>query len=327
MTKALAIFEFGDPESYQLVELPKKELKSDQIRIEVKAAGISFIDMLVAKGGYQSKPSLPYFPGHEFSGIVMETGSAVTNVQVGDRIFAGTPGAAYAEEAVIPVHAAIKFPDQMSFEAAAAFNVSYTTGYYALVQRGQIKTGETILILGAGGAVGIAAIQLGTVFGCKVVAATSSPGRSDFLIKCGADHVVDITVEDFRDQVKNLTDGLGIDIVYDPVGGDYTELAFRALAWKGRHLVIGYAAGNIPKLPVNLSLLKGASLVGVDTRQFAEKEPDQAAENMAALVKLAAEEKIDPPIAKTFPLEDFKAAFDLFESGKQNGRIVLTMNR
>lgn len=331
MAKAFAIFEYGDPESYRLVDLPERQLNPNEVRIEIKAAGVSFIDMLVAKGGYQRKPKLPYFPGHEFSGIVAEIGSDVSNLQLGDRILArangGTYGGAYAEEAIIPALSAVKIPDQMSFEAAATFLVSYTAGYYALVQRGDIKPDETILVLGASGAVGIAAIQLGKAFGAQVIAATSSPKKADFLIRCGADHVVDIKAEDFRDSVKQMTDGRGVDIVYDPVGGDYTERAFRSLAWKGRHLIIGYAEGSIPKLPVNLSLLKGAALVGVDARQFGEYEREQADENIAALIKLVVEGKIDPPIAKTFGLDSCKEAFDFFESGKQLGRVALTMNQ
>lgn len=327
LAKAFAIFEFGDPESYRLVDLPVRQLKPNEVRIEIKAAGVSFIDMLVAKGGYQRKPKLPYFPGHEFSGVVAEIGSDVSNLQPGDRILASANGGAYAEEAIIPALSALKIPGQMSFEAAATFLVSYTTGYYALVQRGDIKPEETILVLGASGAVGIAAIQLGKIFGAQVIAATSSPKKADFLIRCGADHVVDIKAEGFRDSVKQMTDGRGVDIVYDPVGGDYTERAFRSLAWKGRHLVIGYAEGSIPKLPVNLSLLKGAALVGVDARQFGEYEREQAAENIAALIKLVVEGKIDPPIAKTFGLDGCKEAFDFFESGTQLGRVVLTISQ
>jgi NADPH2:quinone reductase len=228
--------------------------------------------------------------------------------------------------AIVPASGPLKLPDAMSFDEASVFRVSYATAYYALVQRGELKAGETVLVLGAGGAVGVAAIQVAKALGARVIGAASSEAKRALALRAGADAAVDNRAADYRDRLKALTDNKGVDVVVDPVGGPATEPAFRALAWKGRHLVIGFAAGEIPKLPVNLALLKGADLRGVDIRQFGIFEPEQSAKNVDAVVELHARGLLRPQIARTYPFEQFAEAMQAAASGEVAGRIILEVS-
>lgn len=322
--KAVMVTEYGPPEGFECRDTPGPEFAADEILIDVRAAGISFVDLLVAQGKYQVRPPLPYVPGTEFAGIVADVGRDVRGLVKGDRVVAGAMGGAYADQCAVPAAMAVKMPDSMSFEHGSVFRVSYNTAYHALVQRAVIRPGETVLVLGAGGAIGTACVQVARSLGARVIGSASTMAKRDLARACGADDVIDSGAGDWRDQVKALTGNRGVDCVADPVGGEATERAFRALAWKGRHLVIGYAAGSIPKLPVNLALLKGASLVGVDVRQFGIFEPDLYRQNLMRLFDLYGEGMVTPPVFATHPLNDFEAAMNSVINGTATGRVLLT---
>jgi NADPH2:quinone reductase len=295
------------------------------LRVAIKAAGVSFVDVLVAAGRYQLQPKLPFVPGSEFSGVVEAVGEGVDNARIGERVCATVFGKAFGEAACVPAVACRAIPDAMSFEQAAVFQVSYATAYHALVQRARLQPGETLLVLGAAGAVGYAAVQIGKVLGARVIGSASTGEKRDIVLAAGADEVMDARAEDWRAALKATNSGRPVDVVLDPVGGAATELAFRSLAWGGRHLVIGFP-GGIAKLPTNLALLKGAALIGVDIRQMGEKQPELAAANMESLFALYEQGKVRPGIAGLYPLRDFVRAMELVESGTTAGRIVLTMN-
>jgi NADPH:quinone reductase len=317
---------FGPPEAYELRETPARALDPRQVRVAIKAAGISYVDVLTAEGRYQVKPPLPFIPGSEAAGVISEIGSEVSGFAVGDRVSASGWGGLFAEEAVLPARGVRNIPDALSFAEAAVFPVSYATAWHALVDRGQLRVGETLLVLGAGGATGYAAVQVGKHLGARVIASASSEAKRALALAGGADAVVDARAENWRDQIKVANRGKGIDVVFDPVGGEATDPAFRSLGWNGRHLVVGFP-GGIAALRTNLPLLKGASLVGVDIRQFGEFEPDKADTNRDETFQLAAEGILRPHIAQTYPLEQFREALTAAAEGKQAGRIVLLMDQ
>jgi len=324
--RSVVVDAFGEPETFTLKENDPGLPGPGKVRMRIHAAGVSYVDVLVAQGLYQLKPSLPFIPGSEFSGVIEAVGDGVDPARVGQRVMASGMGAAFGEAAVIPAKLALPIPDSMDFPTAAIFRVSYATVYHALVQRATLKAGETVLVLGAGGAVGYAAIEVAKALGARVIASASSQDKRDLALRGGADAAVDSGSQTWRDDVKAANGGKPVDVVVDPVGGDATEPAFRSLAWNGRHLVIGFAGGYIPKLPANLALLKGAALIGVDIRQFGEYEPEKASENLAALLDIHGQGKLHPPIARTYPLEQFAAAMADAKGGKLAGRVVLTMN-
>ncbi len=295
------------------------------VRIGVRAAGISYVDVLVSRGEYQIKPPLPFIPGSEFAGVVEAVGDSVGDLAPGNRVMSSGFGVAFAEAAIVPAKLVRAIPDAMGFAEAACFRVSYATAYHALVQQGQLKPGEKVLVLGAGGAVGQAAIQVTKALGGIVIGSASSAEKRALALSAGADHVVDSRSPDWRDAVKAACGGERTDIVVDPVGGEATEAAFRTLGWAGRHLVIGFVAG-IARLPTNLALLKGAHLIGVDIRQFGEKHPDIAERNLGALFDLYRQGRLVPHIAKRYPIADFAEAMDEAFAGQTAGRIVLEMN-
>jgi len=321
--KAVIAHEFGPPESMNLEETPTPEPGPGEVRIAIRAAGVNFVDVLTAAGGYQVKPALPFIPGTEFAGVIDAIGEGVTGRKVGDRVSGSGFGGGYAEYAIRAAASTSPIPDTMNFVDGATFRVSSSTSYYALVQRAQLQPGETVLVLGAAGAVGLAAIQIAKALGARVIATASNEAKRQLARESGADQAIDNAAADWRDQIKALTGGKGVDVVVDPVGGDATERAFRSLAWKGRHLVIGFAAGAIPRLPTNLALLKGAQLVGVDIRQFGIFEPETSAANQQAVLKLHAEGKLWPVITERLPLTDFRDAMQRTASGAVAGRIVL----
>jgi NADPH:quinone reductase len=324
--RVVAAHAFGPPEAYAIEEWPDPEPGPGQVRIAVRRAGISFVDVLSARGGYQLDYPLPFVPGSEYSGVVDAVGEGVTTLKVGDRVAASGMGGSMRELAVASEAAAFRLPDGMSFDVASVFRVSYATARYALVLRGELKPGETVLVLGAGGAIGVAAIQVAKALGARVIGAASTEEKRALALEAGADHVVDHRASDYRDRLKQLTDNKGVDLVIDPVGGPATEPAFRSLGWKGRHMVIGFAAGEIPKLPVNLALLKGADLRGVDIRQFGIREPEESARNVAALMDLHAQGAIRPKIAQRYPFEQFREAMTAAASGDVAGRVVLEVS-
>lgn len=324
MPRAVRADELGPPENYALVEHDPGPPSPTQVRISVRAAGISFVDVLTAGGGYQVKPPVPFIPGSECAGVIETVGAEVTGLAVGDKVVASGWGGMFAEAANLPARTVRRMPEALSFEEAAVFPVSYATGWHALVDRGRLKAGETLLVLGAGGATGYAAVQIGKHLGARVMGSASDEAKRDLAIAGGADAVVDARADDWRDQVKAANGGKGVDVVFDPVGGEATDPAFRSLAWNGRHLVIGFPAG-MTALKTNLPLLKGASLVGVDVRQFGIFEPEKSEANRDAVFALAGEGKLRPAVARSYRLEEFRAAMADAAAGKSAGRVVLVM--
>lgn len=325
MRRAVVIRQFGPPSGFALEAYDPGAPGPGKVRIAIRAAGISYVDVLVAAGLYQLKPPLPFVPGSEFSGVIEAVGEGVDPARIGERVLGSAFGAAIGEACVIPAKLALPIPDAMDFVTASVFRVSYATAYHALVQRARLHVGETVCVLGAGGAVGYAAVEVAKALGAKVIGSASSAEKRTLATQGGADAVIDSASPTWREDLKAANEGKPVDVIVDPVGGTATEPAFRSLAWNGRHLVIGFAGGTIPKLPVNLALLKGASLIGVDVRQFGDYERELSDANVQALLALYAEGKLHPPIARTYPIEDFVAAMEEAQRGVTAGRIVITM--
>lgn len=323
--RAVIVRAFADPTSFAVEPHDPGPPGAGQVRIAVHAAGVSYADVLVAEGKYQLRPELPFVPGSEVSGVIEAVGEGVDIGRIGERVCASAFGSAFGDVAVTASRLAVAIPDDMPFDQAAVFRVSYATAYYALVQRAALKAGETVLVLGAGGAVGYAATEIAVALGAHVIGSASSEEKRALAVRGGAAAVVDARSAVWRDDVKAANGGRPVDVVIDPLGGDATEPAFRSLGWNGRHLVIGFAGGAIPKIPINLALLKGTSLIGVDIRQFGERQPDDYAANIAALFALYGKGRLNPPIGRSFPLEDFADAMLLARAGTQTGRIVLRM--
>lgn len=324
LPRAVRADELGPPENYTLVGHDPGPPSPTQVRISIRAAGISFVDVLTAGGGYQVKPPVPFIPGSECAGVIEAVGAEVTGLAVGDKVVASGWGGMFADATNLPARVVRKMPEALSFEEAAVFPVSYATAWHALVDRGQLKAGETLLVLGAGGATGYAAVQIGKLLGARVIGSASDEAKRALAIAGGAGAVVDARGSDWRDAVKAANDGKGVDVVFDPVGGDATDPAFRSLAWNGRHLVIGFP-GGIAALRTNLPLLKGASLIGVDVRQFGIFEPEKSEANRDTVFALAGEGKLRPAVARAYRLEEFRAAMADAAAGKSAGRIVLVM--
>ena len=324
--KAIVARAYGPPESFALEDWPIADPGPGEVRVRLRNAGVSFVDVLVAAGRHQHKPSLPFVPGSEFSGEVLGVGEGVTHVAPGDRVCGGNQGGILAEEVTLPATRVQKLPWNASMEQAAILRASYLTAWYALVASGRVAAGETVLVLGAAGAVGIAAIEVARHFGATVIASASSAAKRDLARAHGAHHLLDSTAGDWRAQVKAIAGPRGLDIVVDPVGGTMTEPAFRSLGYRGRHLVIGFAAGEIPKLPVNLPLLKGASLVGVLASYFAEREPEAERAARARILELLAAGVFRPPVGRVYPWRDYVAAMQAVASGEAVGRIVLSFD-
>jgi NADPH2:quinone reductase len=314
----------GPPDHYRLVAHDPGAPSPTQVRIAIKAAGISFVDVLTARGGYQVKPPTPFIPGSECAGVVEAVGADVSGIAVGDKVVGSGWGGLFADAANLPARTVRAMPEALSFQEAAVFPVSYATAWHALVDRAGLRAGETLLVLGAGGATGYAAVQIGQYLGARVIASASSEAKRSLAMAGGADAAVDARGADWRAEVKAANGDRGVDVVFDPIGGEATEPAFRSLAWNGRHLVIGFPAG-IAALRTNLPLLKGASLIGVDVRQFGLFEPEKSEANRDTIFALAAKGALRPAIARTYPLEDFRAAMEDAAAGQSAGRIVLTM--
>ena len=321
--KAILCKEYGPAETLVIEDVPSPEVKGRGVKVRVKAAGLNFPDTLIIENKYQLKPSLPFSPGGEMAGEVIEVGDKVTRFKVGDRVAGLTGYGAFAEEVIVPQQNLLPVPDGMSDEKAAAFTMVYGTSYYALKQRGNLQPGETLLVLGASGGVGLATVELGKAMGAKVIAAASSAEKLAVAKEAGADELINYTEEPLKDAVKKLTHSKGVDVIYDPVGGDFTEQALRAMGWNGRHLIIGFAAGDIPKIPTNLTLLKGCSVVGVFWGSFTQREPEASAQNMMELMKLYAEGKIDPKISAVYDFEDYASAIGALTERKATGKVVL----
>ena len=322
--KAVLCKQFGPPDSLVVEELGSPRAGPGEVVVSMKAASLNFPDVLIIQNKYQFKPPLPFSPGSELAGVVKEVGSGVQGWRPGDKVMAFTTYGAFAEEVKTEAGRLLRIPDAMSFTQAAAFVLTYGTTDHALRDRAALAAGETLLVLGASGGVGLAAIEIGKALGARVIACASSEDKLAVCRSHGADATINYATEDLRERLKALTEGRGADVIYDPVGGPYSEPAFRSIAWRGRHLVVGFAAGEIPKLPLNLALLKGAAVVGVFWGDFARREPQRFAASMAQLSKWHAEGRLKPHVSQTFPLEKAAEALKLMAARQVKGKIVLT---
>ena len=294
----------------------------EDIVIDVKAAGINFPDILIIAGKYQDKIPPPFIPGNEASGIVNTVGSKVSRFKAGDKVIVAPRGGAFAEKCKVHQNAAMPLPDELNFEQGAGYAVTWGTSYHALKQCACLQPKETLLVLGAAGGVGITAVQIGKAMGARVIAAASSDAKLDFARAAGADDVINYSNQALKETVKELTDG-GVDVVYDPVGGDLSQQALRALAWHGRHLVVGFASGDIPQLPANIALLKEASIVGVWWGTWAARNPGLQIQNMSELATLVSSGALKPEVTETFPLDEFEQAFQTISERRALGKVVL----
>lgn len=325
--KAIMCKAWGLPDTLVMEELPDTVPDAGQVSIEVQAAGVNFPDVLIIQNKYQSKPALPFTPGSELAGMVRAVGAGVTHLKVGDRVIAFVGNGAFAQQAIVPADAVMPMPAGMDFDIAAAITLTYGTSHHAVVDRAQLKAGETMLVLGAAGGVGLAAIEIGKALGARVIAAASTDEKLAVCTAHGADATINYSTQDLREAIKAATDGKGPDVIYDPVGGIYAEPAFRSIGWRGRYLVVGFANGEIPKLPANLMLLKGASLVGVFWGEFARREPKANQAAMLELMQWLAQGKIKPHISARYALADTPQALNDMAARKVTGKVVIQPQR
>jgi NADPH:quinone reductase len=323
--KAVLCKQYGPPETLVVEELPSPRAGPGEAVVSVKAASVNFPDVLIIQNKYQFKPPLPFSPGSELAGVVKEVGAGVSSVRPGDKVMAFTTYGAFAEEVKTDAARLLPIPEGMDYENAAAFVLTYGTSDHALRDRGSLQAGETLLVLGAAGGVGLAAIEIGKALGARAIACASSDEKLAVCREHGADATINYAAEDLRERIKSLTGGQGVDVIYDPVGGAYTEPAFRSIAWRGRLLVVGFAAGEIPKLPLNLALLKGAAVVGVFWGDFARREPKAFAGSIAQLGLWFREGKLRPHVSKIFPLEKAADALRLMAARQVKGKVVLAV--
>ena len=321
--RALTCQAFADPETLTVQEQPDPTPSAGEVVLEVRAAGVNYPDALMVMGQYQVRPPLPFVPGAEAAGVVVSVGEGVRHLAVGQRALAFTGTGAFASHLKAPAAAVMPLPDGLPFEVAAALPLAYGTAMHALVNRADLKAGETLLVLGAAGGVGLAAVMIGKALGARVIAGVGSDERAQIARDHGADETIVYTREDLRERLKALSGGQGPNVIFDPVGDQYAEPAFRSIAWEGRYLVIGFAGGEIPKLPLNLPLLKGASLVGVFWGEFARRDPKANAANLARLAEWIAAGKVRPLISQTYSLDDAPRAMrDLLER-RVTGKVVI----
>jgi NADPH2:quinone reductase len=321
--KAVVVEQYDTIDNIPLRDVAMPDVAPAQVRVKVQAASIGFVDGLKVQGLYQTKDALPFTPGTEFAGVVDAAGSGVTGFAPGQSVMGMTRSGALAEYIAVPAASLTPIPDGVAPEAAAAFRANYLTALYALAERGSLKPGEILLVLGAAGGVGIAAVQVGKLMGARVIAAASTEEKRKFATSYGADATVDYTQANWRDALKQLTGDHGADVIYDPVGGEVSVQAFRSIAWNGRHLVVGFAAGKIPALPFNLPLLKGGVLTGVDIAQIARREPEAERRVTAQLLAWLKEKKLVPVVGQVFALTDFRQAFKTMQTRAALGKMVV----
>ena len=324
--KAIVCDAWGPPASLQLRELPSPIPGPAQVLVRTRVAAVNFPDALMVAGKYQHKPAFPFSPGGELSGEIIAVGDQIERLSVGDKVVGITAFGAYAQEVVVDATNLVPLPRDISdedLELAGSFVLTYGTSLHALKHRALAQPGETMLVLGAGGGVGLAAVEIGKLLGMRVIAAASSAEKLFAARSLGADETIDYSTEDLRERIKAMTEGRGVDVVYDPVGGDFTEPALRSVAWRGRYLVVGFAAGEIPKIPINLLLLKGSSLVGVFWGDFVRREPALNAENMRLLFAWLRERKIHPLISRRYPLSQAPLALDALLARQVTGKVVV----
>jgi NADPH:quinone reductase len=325
--RAVLCKEFGPPENLVVEDVPSPAVGKGEVGVDVHAAAVNFPDLLIIQNKYQFKPSLPFSPGGEVAGVVREVGAGVTAVKPGDRVFATTMWGGFSEEIVVDQSRVARIPDRMDFVTASAFVMAYGTSHYALVDRARLKPGETLAVLGAAGGVGLAAVEIGKVLGARVIACASSDDKLDVCKEHGADAVINYAREDLKERMKELTGGRGADVIYDPVGSQLSEAALRGIAWEGRFLVVGFAGGDIPRIPLNLVLLKGCQIVGVFWGSFIAREPEKNREYLAELMRWFEEGKVRPFVSETFPLERAADALNAMAARKVKGKVVLVTGK
>jgi NADPH2:quinone reductase len=325
--KAVVCKAWGLPDTLVVEEVPDLVAGAGQVVIDVQSAAVNFPDVLIVQGKYQFKPELPFTPGNELAGTVRSVGEGVRHVKAGDKVIAFTPTGAFAQQALVAAQVVMPMPPGMDFDTAAAITLTYGTSHHAVADRAALQAGETMLVLGAAGGVGLAAIEIGKALGARVIAAASSEEKLAVCREHGADVCIDYSSGDLREQIKEATGGKGPDVIYDPVGGAYAEPAFRSIGWRGRYLVVGFANGEIPKLPLNLALLKGASLMGVFWGEFAKREPKANMVAMGQMLGWMAEGKLRPHISGRYVLADTARALEDMAARKVTGKIVIHPQR
>jgi len=323
--RALLCNAYGPPESLTIAEVDDPSPGDSEILIDVAAAGINFPDILSIAGKYQVKTPPPFVPGNEAAGTVTAVGSGVTRFAIGDKVIVATRGNAFAEKCVAHEATAMHLPDGLSFEQGAGFSVTYGTSYHALKQSADLQAGETVLVLGAAGGVGITAVEIAKAMGAKIIAAASTDEKLAFAKDAGADETINYSDTPLKEAVKEMTDGNGVDVVYDPVGGDLAEQAFRATAWHGRYLVIGFASGDIPTFAANIALLKEASIIGVWWGTWAAKNPALQMQNVQEMAAMMAAGKLTPRVTESYAFEDFLEAFKAITERRAFGKVILRM--
>lgn len=322
--KAVMCKAFGPPEKLVIEDVASLDVGPDQVKIAVHACGVNFPDTLIIENKYQHKPDLPFSPGGEAAGVVLEVADGVKHVKPGDRVIAMATHGGFAEELVVPAFNAFRVPETMPFTTAAGFSLTYGTSLYALQNRGHLQPGERMLVLGAAGGVGLSAIEIGKAMGAHIVAAASSDEKLAVCKEYGADEFINYNTEDLRQRAKDLMGPTGFDVIYDPVGGDFSEAAFRAIGWHGRHLVIGFASGDIPRVPWNLALLKQAQIVGVFWGAFRDLFPEDNAKNISKLADWFEDGTLKVPVTQVFPLEEVAEALNTMIERRAVGKVVLT---
>lgn len=310
---------FGPADTLVVEDISSPVIKKNEVLLDVHAAGINFPDTLIIEGKYQFKPPFPFSPGGEAAGVISAVGEKVSHLKAGDRVMALTGWGSCAEQVAVPAYNVLPMPEGMEFTTAAAFSMTYGTAIHALTQRGALQEGETLLVLGASGGVGLAAVEIGKAMGARVIAAASTAEKLEVARQAGADELINYQSDDIRERIKTITKGQGVDVVIDPVGGDLFEQVFRSIAWNGRMLVIGFASGSIPSLPANLPLLKGAAVIGVFWGSFAQRQPQENMHNFQQLFAWYAEGKLKPLVSQTFPLADTAQAIKTLAARKAVG--------
>ncbi len=323
--RAVLCRQYGPPESLTVEHVDDPTAGDGQVVVDVRACAVNFPDVLIIQNLYQFQPPLPFSPGAEIAGVVSAIGAAVDGVQVGDRIFASTGWGGLAERIAVDAGALVPIPDGIDYAAASSFLYAYGTSHYALKDRGHLQPGETLVVLGAAGGVGLAAVELGALMGANVIAAASSDDKLELCRAYGASQTINYATEDLKLRIRELTGGVGADVVYDPVGGPYSEPALRSTAWDGRFLVIGFAAGDIPAIPLNLTLLKGCQIVGVFWGAFVGRDPEQHRRNVEELVDWWRTGRLRPHVSATYPLERAGEAIRELADRKAKGKVVVTV--
>jgi NADPH2:quinone reductase len=325
--RALVCKQLGSTDDLVIESLPDPVPSAGEVLVRIYAAGINFPDILMIKGLYQTKTEPPFIPGNEAAGVIEAIGEGVKHHQPGDRVIIMPEGGAFAELCTAPTSRIIPMPDSLDFEQAAGFTITYGTSYHALKQSAQLKAVETVLVLGAAGGVGITAVECAKAMGAKVIAAASSAEKCQFARQAGADETINYSEESLKARSKELTKGKGVDVVYDPVGGELAQQALRSLAWHGRYLVVGFASGTIPDFPANIALLKEASIIGVWWGTWLVNHPSESQQNMKELLTLVAKGTLKPKATETWPIDSFASAFDSLKERRARGKVILTFNQ